>query len=110
MSDVCLVLEGTYPYVRGGVSTWTHDLIKSMPEVTFSIISIMPTPADTRDELYEIPDNVQSIVNIFIRDYQFPPRIFKRTYPKLFDFFELFYRGIDEIPHEKLEHQILDLM
>ena len=26
-ADVCLVLEGTYPYVKGGVSTWVHDLI-----------------------------------------------------------------------------------
>ena len=25
-ADVCLVLEGTYPYVSGGVSAWVHDL------------------------------------------------------------------------------------
>ena len=24
-ADVCLVLEGTYPYVSGGVSSWVHE-------------------------------------------------------------------------------------
>lgn len=28
---VCLVLEGSYPYVYGGVSTWMHGCIRGMP-------------------------------------------------------------------------------
>ena len=28
IADVCLILEGTYPFVLGGVSSWVHDLIK----------------------------------------------------------------------------------
>ena len=27
--DVCLMLEGTYPFVSGGVSTWVHNLIRA---------------------------------------------------------------------------------
>ena len=23
-ADICLLLEGTWPYVRGGVSSWIH--------------------------------------------------------------------------------------
>ena len=53
MSDVCLVLEGTYPYVRGGVSSWVHDIITSMEEVKFSILSIMPRAEDAKIERYE---------------------------------------------------------
>ena len=26
-ADICLILEGTYPYVTGGVSGWAHGLI-----------------------------------------------------------------------------------
>jgi len=41
-ADVCLVLEGTYPYVKGGVSTWVHDLIRSLPEIRFALVHIAP--------------------------------------------------------------------
>jgi len=37
-ADVCLLLEGTYPYVRGGVSTWVKQLIEGMQDLSFSII------------------------------------------------------------------------
>ncbi|MEM5882580.1 MAG: DUF3492 domain-containing protein, partial [Candidatus Aenigmatarchaeota archaeon] len=28
--QVLLIAEGTYPYIRGGVSTWIDDLIRGM--------------------------------------------------------------------------------
>ena len=30
-ANVCLLLEGTYPYIRGGVSSWVKQLIEGMP-------------------------------------------------------------------------------
>ena len=36
-TDICLVLEGTYPYVSGGVSTWVHQVINMFPDWTFSL-------------------------------------------------------------------------
>src|SRR5439155_7364424 len=41
-ADVCLVLEGSYPYVKGGVSTWVHDLIGSLPELRFALVHVGP--------------------------------------------------------------------
>src|SRR5690348_5925935 len=35
-ADVCLLLEGTYPFVRGGVSAWVHQFIGGLPELSFS--------------------------------------------------------------------------
>ena len=29
--DVCIIVEGSYPYVAGGVSSWVHDLIRACP-------------------------------------------------------------------------------
>jgi len=43
-ADVCLLLEGTYPYVRGGVSTWVKQLIERMPTLRFSIIFLGANP------------------------------------------------------------------
>ena len=59
-ADVCLILEGTYPFVLGGVSSWIHDLIKSQKHLKFALISL--TPPQTKLKLqYEIPDNVVGI-------------------------------------------------
>lgn len=41
-ADICLILEGTYPYVTGGVAQWTHDLIHSQPDVSFTLVCILP--------------------------------------------------------------------
>ncbi|MFO1144220.1 MAG: GT4 family glycosyltransferase PelF [Amaricoccus sp.] len=56
-ADVCLVVEGCYPYVAGGVANWLDWLMRSLPEVTFSVISIV---VDDRPLTwkYELPQNV----------------------------------------------------
>lgn len=38
--DVMLLLEGTYPFVAGGVSSWVHQLISGLPGITFGIVFI----------------------------------------------------------------------
>ncbi|WP_417519547.1 GT4 family glycosyltransferase PelF [Minwuia sp.] len=65
--DVCLVLEGTYPYVAGGVSTWVHDLVTAQSDLTFYIVSLLPgkKPPERR---YEMPDNVRGINHVFLQD------------------------------------------
>lgn len=65
-ADVCLILEGTYPYVSGGVSSWTHELIKAQKHLTFHIIALLPPNFDTKLR-YEVPDNVLSINKIFLQ-------------------------------------------
>jgi len=35
-ADICLLLEGTYPYVRGGVSSWVKQIIQGMPNLKAS--------------------------------------------------------------------------
>lgn len=37
MNDVCIVLEGSYPYVTGGVSTWVDRLLNGLPDVSFAV-------------------------------------------------------------------------
>jgi polysaccharide biosynthesis protein PelF len=33
-ADIALLLEGTFPYVSGGVSSWVNQIIRAYPEYT----------------------------------------------------------------------------
>ena len=62
-ADICLILEGTYPYVMGGVSQWTHDLILNLPELSFHLLTIVPK-VNGMDLQYELPENVVGVSSI----------------------------------------------
>jgi polysaccharide biosynthesis protein PelF len=62
-ADVCLILEGTYPYVAGGVSTWTHQLLLAQPHLSFALVCLVSEKAELTPR-YEIPPNVTEIRNI----------------------------------------------
>jgi glycosyltransferase involved in cell wall biosynthesis len=69
-ADVCLVLEGTYPFVSGGVSSWVHHLVTHMPRLTFSILHISPKRGFyTKGAVYEMPPNVISLREVPLHDY-----------------------------------------
>ncbi len=63
---ICVILEGCYPYVTGGVSTWMHQYIKAMPEHEFVILAIGADPSIQGQYKYELPDNVVQIKEIFL--------------------------------------------
>ncbi|MEM7789248.1 MAG: DUF3492 domain-containing protein, partial [Bacteroidota bacterium] len=56
-ADVALVLEGTYPYAVGGVSTWTDGLIRALPDVRFGIVHLHAGEPPRR-AAFELPANV----------------------------------------------------
>jgi Domain of unknown function (DUF3492). len=72
-ADVCLLLEGTYPFVTGGVSHWTHDLIQMHSDLTFSLVSILPTLGEFNPR-YTLPPNVVShqVIRLQILPYNTP--------------------------------------
>lgn len=57
-ADIGLLLEGTFPYVRGGVSSWVNQIIRGFPDLTFAICFIGSRPEDYGAMRYELPDNV----------------------------------------------------
>lgn len=65
-ADVLLVLEGTYPYVRGGVSSWVHQLISGLPEFSFSLLFIGGNPKSYGERLYSLPDNVVGLDEYYL--------------------------------------------
>ena len=65
---ICLVLEGCYPYVNGGVSTWMHQYITEMPEHEF-VLWVIAAKAEDRDKfVYQLPSNVVEIHQVFLDD------------------------------------------
>lgn len=65
---VCLILEGCYPYITGGVSSWAHGLIKSMPEHEFVLWCIGADSTDRGKFAYELPGNVVGVHEVFLND------------------------------------------
>ena len=58
IADVSLLLEGTYPYVSGGVSSWVHQIIRGLPEIKFQLVFLGGAPSMYGEKKYTLPDNV----------------------------------------------------
>jgi len=104
MADVCMILEGTYPYVTGGVSSWVHNLIRALPRVRFSLLTILPTHDLYREYKYDVPENVVSISEIYIHDYDLAGRRgrgSRRSNPA-FETLQKFYREIQNHDYSRL--------
>jgi hypothetical protein len=59
------VLEGTYPFVSGGVSSWTHDLLRAQNDLRFHLVCLAPPDADLKLR-YELPANVLSVTVVAV--------------------------------------------
>ncbi len=57
-ADVGLLLEGTYPYVSGGVSSWVHELITGFPDLSFGVCFLGATPEMYGGLKYRLPENL----------------------------------------------------
>lgn len=65
---ICLILEGCYPYINGGVSTWMHQYINEMPEHEFVLWVIAAKASDKDKFVYTLPSNVKEVYQVFLDD------------------------------------------
>ena len=84
-ADICILLEGTYPYVPGGVSSWVHDLISALPELSFHLVTIVPSEENLKLR-YTLPENIVGLSRLVVQ--KLPPgrpriRDKKRFFKKL---------------------------
>ncbi len=96
MADVCLILEGTYPYVTGGVSTWVHHLIESLPRVRFSLLTVLPNRDSYRDYRYEVPQNVVSVTDMYIHEHALSDHANRGSTRQAFEVLARFYAAIPD--------------
>ncbi|HEY4016935.1 MAG TPA: GT4 family glycosyltransferase PelF [Polyangiaceae bacterium] len=67
-ADVTLLLEGTYPFVSGGVSSWVHQIIRGLPELSFSIVFLGGAVERYERLRYTLPDNVVHLEEHFLSE------------------------------------------
>lgn len=91
MDDVCFILEGTYPFVKGGVSSWTHQLIEKMPDLKFSLLVLSPTLGPPQEFRYPIPKNVNTLVEGFLYNVNIPKKK-RKDEKKVRRFWDAFYQ------------------
>lgn len=70
---VCLICEGSYPYVLGGVSNWVHMICNKYQDIEFAIWAIVTNRKDNKEYKYNIPNNVKEVRTIYIEDAKFKP-------------------------------------
>ncbi len=105
---ICLVCEGSYPYVTGGVSSWVQMLMKSMPKTEFCVVAIAADRAHGGLFKYQMPDNLTAVHEVYLQDADYTRakkprlRLSKRQtealrsfflgeqvdWPAIFDFFD----------------------
>ena len=69
--DVAIVMESTYPYLKGGVSSVVHDIVSENPDLTFGIIHIAWDSNSPQEDLYGVPENVKWVRVIYLSMEEF---------------------------------------
>lgn len=73
--DITLLLEGTYPFVRGGVSSWVHQIIRAFPEYRFAVVFLGGRRSDNTEKHYALPINVVHFEQHYLYDGEGRPPI-----------------------------------
>ncbi|MFZ8860905.1 MAG: DUF3492 domain-containing protein, partial [Thermocrinis sp.] len=64
--DVLFIAEGTYPFIKGGVSTWIHQIITGMKDLNFGVLFLGSRPEDYKGIGYELPDNLVYLEAVYL--------------------------------------------
>jgi glycosyltransferase involved in cell wall biosynthesis len=73
VADVGLLLEGTFPYVAGGVSSWVNQIIRGFPDLSFALCFLGSRREDYGKPKFELPPNVVQLQEYYLYDRKAPP-------------------------------------
>ncbi len=65
---ICIVAEGCYPYVVGGVSGWINSMINAFPDIDFVVLAIISDRKQSGKFRYELPKNVSAVYEAYLND------------------------------------------
>lgn len=68
---ICLICEGCYPYIPGGVSNWIQTLCTYFSDIEFVIWSIATTEEEMSEVVYQLPKNIKDMRTIYIGEHKF---------------------------------------
>ena len=127
---ICIIAEGCYPYVVGGVSGWVHSLIQTFSKQEFILLTIIANRDLSGKFVYELPENVTEVHEVYLEDADWSgenkrhkTRLNKKEYHALrslilnhqvewgaiFDFFQKEHLSINQLlMGEDFYHAVLD--
>ena len=65
---ICLISEGSYPYVIGGTGAWTQQLIQTLPDMDFTIVAISASARKSSERRYPTLPNIRQIIDVALDD------------------------------------------
>ena len=65
IADVCLIIEGGYPYELGGVASWVDALIRTCSDLTFHVVAIS-IASQPRIAEFVAPDNLMGVTDVIL--------------------------------------------
>lgn len=74
-ADIGLLLEGTFPFVSGGVSSWVNQIIRGFPQYTFALVFIGSREEDYGDAKYALPENVVHLETHYLHNRRAIPQV-----------------------------------
>lgn len=88
---ICIVAEGCYPYVTGGVGGWVHAIIQMFPNIEFILTTIVSNRSQRGKFIYELPENLTEVHEVYLEDLDWDyskkrghrPRLEKEQYQAL---------------------------
>ncbi|MBK9385799.1 MAG: GT4 family glycosyltransferase PelF [Planctomycetes bacterium] len=95
--DVCLLLEGTYPFVTGGVSSWVHTLITELKHLRFGVVHISPREGYfPHGYAYKLPENVVGVREVFLHQYKLPKKASRESIREQIQLFRGFIQDLQD--------------
>jgi glycosyltransferase involved in cell wall biosynthesis len=97
LADICLIVEGGYPYLLGGVASWVDSLLRALPQYRFHVVAIR-NAAQARVFRFELPPNVVGLHDVVLDGRVAAPRLLfsgRSVRPGLYDCFQAVLSGED---------------
>ena len=79
---ICIVAEGCYPYVVGGVSGWINSMIKAFPDYEFVVLAIISNREVSGKFKMELPKNVVAVYEAYLDDMEWQDGKRKKLFTK----------------------------
>ncbi len=80
---ICMIAEGCYPYVVGGVSGWINNIITSFPQHEFIMLAIISDRSVSGKFKYTLPENLTEVYEVYLNDNDWVKRVRKKHKTRL---------------------------
>lgn len=99
--DVAIVMESTYPYLKGGVSAVVHDIVTHNPDLSYGIIHISWDSSSPSEDLYGMPSNVRWVRTVYLSMEEHRQDFLAVSVKDL---------GMTALQREELSHRLFDAL